>query len=61
MEDAELLGRIRQILADNADAVAMYRGGKATALGFLVGQVMKEMKGKADPKVVTDLMKAAIG
>ncbi len=41
--------------------VAEIRAGKDRKFQFLVGQVMKETKGKGDPKLVTDLMKAAIG
>ena len=52
---------VRKILDAHPDIVAEIRAGKDRKFQFLVGQVMKEMKGKADPKVVTDLMKAAIG
>ena len=44
----------------NADAVAQYRGGKATTFGFLVGQVMKAAAGKANPKRVNELLKKAL-
>jgi aspartyl-tRNA(Asn)/glutamyl-tRNA(Gln) amidotransferase subunit B len=36
--------------------VETYRGGKEGVLGFLVGQVMRETQGKADPKVVNRLL-----
>ena len=39
-------------LAANPRSVADYRGGKEKALGFLVGQVMRELKGRADPQAV---------
>ena len=52
---------VQKILDAHPDIVAEIRAGKDRKFQFLVGQVMKEMKGKADPKVVTDLMKAAIG
>jgi len=45
------------VLAANPDQVATYRGGKEGVLGFLVGQVMKETQGKADPKVVNRLLR----
>ena len=48
---------IREVLSANADAVASYRGGKTTTFGFLVGQVMKAAKGKANPKAVNELLK----
>ncbi len=45
---------IERILATNASQVAAYRGGKEGLLGFFVGQVMKETRGKANPKVVNE-------
>jgi aspartyl-tRNA(Asn)/glutamyl-tRNA(Gln) amidotransferase subunit B len=56
-DDDAVLGMIREVLAANADAVASYRGGKTTTFGFLVGQVMKAAKGKANPKAVNELLK----
>ena len=52
---------MRRIVDANPDIIAEIRGGKDRKFQFLVGQVMKETKGKGDPKIVTDLMKAAIG
>ena len=40
---------ITQILADNEDELARYRGGEAKLFGFFMGQVMRATKGKADP------------
>ncbi|HAW72051.1 MAG TPA: hypothetical protein DCY84_08205, partial [Firmicutes bacterium] len=37
-----------------------YRNGRDKALGFFVGQIMKETKGRANPVLVTDLLKEAI-
>jgi len=48
---------ILNILADNAKEVADYRNGKTRLLGFFVGQVMKETKGKANPKIVNEILK----
>ena len=45
------------MLAANPQQVETYRGGKEGVLGFLVGQVMKETKGKADPKAVNELLR----
>lgn len=47
---------IEEVLAQNPDAVAAYRGGKVNVAGFLAGQVMKTSKGKADPKIVQRLL-----
>jgi aspartyl-tRNA(Asn)/glutamyl-tRNA(Gln) amidotransferase subunit B len=52
---------IAQILADNADKVAQYKGGKEQLFGFFVGQTMKAMQGKANPGVVNQLLKKALG
>jgi aspartyl-tRNA(Asn)/glutamyl-tRNA(Gln) amidotransferase subunit B len=58
VSDAAELGPIvDRILAANGEQVASYRGGKAGVLGFLVGQVMKETQGKADPKAVNELLR----
>ncbi|MFL6255866.1 MAG: Asp-tRNA(Asn)/Glu-tRNA(Gln) amidotransferase subunit GatB, partial [Pyrinomonadaceae bacterium] len=45
------------VLAANAQQVEAYRGGKEALYGFFVGQVMKASKGKANPKVVNELLK----
>jgi aspartyl-tRNA(Asn)/glutamyl-tRNA(Gln) amidotransferase subunit B len=47
---------IDQILAANQGQVEEYRSGKDKVFGFFVGQVMKAMKGKANPTVVNDLL-----
>ena len=46
-----------QVIAANPQSVADYRGGKEKALGFLVGQTMKQMKGKANPGAVNKMLK----
>ena len=51
---------VGRVIAANPDIIAEIKAGKDRKLQFLVGQVMKETKGKGDPKIVTDLMKAAI-
>ncbi len=52
---------IAEVLAANADKVAQYRGGKEALFGFFVGQTMKAMGGKANPRLVNDLLKTALG
>jgi aspartyl-tRNA(Asn)/glutamyl-tRNA(Gln) amidotransferase subunit B len=54
---AELEPLVECILARNPGQVAAYKGGKEGLLGFFVGQVMKETQGKADPKVVNELLR----
>jgi aspartyl-tRNA(Asn)/glutamyl-tRNA(Gln) amidotransferase subunit B len=57
VSDESALGPvIDSVLAANPEQVATYRGGKEGVLGFLVGQVMRETGGKADPKVVSRLL-----
>lgn len=52
---------IAKILAANADKVEQYKGGKEALFGFFVGQTMKAMQGKANPQVVNELLKKALG
>lgn len=52
---------IADVLAANPDKVAEYRGGKDKLFGFFVGQVMKAMQGKANPGVVNELLRKALG
>ncbi len=52
---------IAEIIAANADKVEQYHAGKVQLFGFFVGQTMKAMGGKANPGVVNDLLKKALG
>ena len=52
---------IAEILAKNPGQLEQYRGGKETLFGFFVGQTMKAMQGKANPAVVNELLKKALG
>ena len=52
---------IAKVMAANEDKVAEYRGGKDKLFGFFVGQVMKAMAGKANPQVVNELLRKALG
>ena len=51
-DDRALEEVLKKVIADNPQAVADYKGGKEKALGALVGQTMKAMKGKANPGAV---------
>ncbi len=51
---------IDEVIAKNPKSVEDYRAGKERALGFLVGQVMKATKGKANPGLVNKLLKENI-
>jgi aspartyl-tRNA(Asn)/glutamyl-tRNA(Gln) amidotransferase subunit B len=56
-DESALEPAIDAVIVANPDQVATYRGGKEGVLGFLVGQVLKETQGKADPKVVNRLLR----
>ncbi len=60
-DTSELEPLVERILADSPGQVAAYRGGKQGLLGYFVGQVMKETQGKADPKVVNELLRTKLG
>lgn len=51
-DEGALRQTIEQVIAENPQSSADYRAGKTKAIGFLVGQTMKAMKGKADPGMV---------
>lgn len=59
-DDSLLKEAIVRVLEANAQSVADFRGGKDRAFGFLVGQTMKEMKGKANPGKVNELLREAL-
>jgi len=45
------------VISDNPDNVQKYKSGKDKLFGFFVGQVMKASSGKANPKIVNDILK----
>jgi aspartyl-tRNA(Asn)/glutamyl-tRNA(Gln) amidotransferase subunit B len=58
---SELDPVIERIIAANPGQVEQYRGGKVGLLGYLVGQVMKETQGQADPRVVNERIREKLG
>jgi aspartyl-tRNA(Asn)/glutamyl-tRNA(Gln) amidotransferase subunit B len=52
---------IDEVLAQNAEQVEQYRQGKQQVFGFLVGQIMKVTKGKANPAQVNEILKKKLG
>ena len=56
-DEGALLEVLQKVIAENPQAVADYKGGKEKALGALVGQTMKAMKGKANPGMVNKKLK----
>jgi len=55
-DEGAILVIVDQVLANNPQSVADFRAGKDKAIGFLVGQIMKETKGKANPGLVNKLI-----
>jgi aspartyl-tRNA(Asn)/glutamyl-tRNA(Gln) amidotransferase subunit B len=55
-DTSELESLIDEVLAENPQQVEDYRGGKEGLLGFFVGQVMKHTEGRANPKLVNELL-----
>jgi aspartyl-tRNA(Asn)/glutamyl-tRNA(Gln) amidotransferase subunit B len=60
-DQAALGAIVDQVIAENPKSVDDYRGGKEKALGFLVGQVMRLSKGKANPELVNTLLRDRLG
>ncbi len=56
-DEGALLGIIDDVISANPQSVEDYRAGKAKAIGFLVGQIMKATKGQANPGLVNQLLK----
>lgn len=60
-DEAAIEKVIEEILAANQGQVEQYRNGKTQVFGFFVGQTMKAMKGRANPKVVNEVLKRKLG
>ena len=56
-DEGALRETIQQVIQDNPQSVEDYHNGKTKAIGFLVGQTMKAMKGKANPGMVNQILK----
>lgn len=56
----QLSGFVQEVIADNPKPVSDYQGGNPAAIMFLVGQVMKKTKGKANPKVVREILEGRL-
>ncbi|MFR3728724.1 Asp-tRNA(Asn)/Glu-tRNA(Gln) amidotransferase subunit GatB [Lacrimispora sp.] len=60
-DEGKLRTAIQEIVAANPQSVEDYHNGKEKAMGFLVGQTMRSMKGKADPAAVNRILKELLG
>jgi aspartyl-tRNA(Asn)/glutamyl-tRNA(Gln) amidotransferase subunit B len=58
-DTSELEAVVAQVIAANPDIVAKFQAGKTSVIGALVGQVMRETQGRANPGVVKDLLARA--
>ncbi|OUP43681.1 Asp-tRNA(Asn)/Glu-tRNA(Gln) amidotransferase subunit GatB [Pseudoflavonifractor sp. An187] len=62
VQDVELVeNTVVQVLEENPQSVADWRGGKEKAFGFLVGQTMRKLQGKADPQTVRRVLLEQLG
>ena len=60
-DTGELERTIYNILSENPQAVADFKAGKETALKFLVGQLMRATKGRANPQIANQLIRKKLG
>jgi aspartyl-tRNA(Asn)/glutamyl-tRNA(Gln) amidotransferase subunit B len=60
-DSGELEAVVARVVAANPDLADKFRGGKRGVLGALVGQVMRETRGRANPKLVSELLERTIG
>lgn len=61
IEEEDYLAQIEKVLSNNEDAVLKYKSGKKEVIGFLVGQVMREAQGKANPNSLRNEIIKKIG
>jgi aspartyl-tRNA(Asn)/glutamyl-tRNA(Gln) amidotransferase subunit B len=59
-DQGQLAAMVDEVIAENPDAVENFRKGKEAALKFLVGQVMRKSKGRANPQMATELLRAQL-
>jgi aspartyl-tRNA(Asn)/glutamyl-tRNA(Gln) amidotransferase subunit B len=59
-DEGEIMQIVRQVITENPKAAEDVKSGEMKAIGFLVGQVMKSSKGKANPALAQQLIKKAL-
>ena len=57
----ELGGTVAEVIGEHPEAVENFKKGKENALKFLVGQVMRKSRGRANPQVVNELLRERLG
>jgi len=60
-DEGELAKIVARVIEENPQSVTDFKNGKDRALGYLVGQVMKATRGKANPQIVNRLIREQIG
>jgi aspartyl-tRNA(Asn)/glutamyl-tRNA(Gln) amidotransferase subunit B len=60
-DEAQLSATVNEVLKENPDAVANFRGGNEKSIGFLVGQVMRKSGKRANPQLVNQLIREKLG
>jgi aspartyl-tRNA(Asn)/glutamyl-tRNA(Gln) amidotransferase subunit B len=60
-DSSALEAMVEEVIKNNSKQVEQYRSGKATVLGFLVGQVMKASRGQANPAAVNEVLRKKLG
>jgi aspartyl-tRNA(Asn)/glutamyl-tRNA(Gln) amidotransferase subunit B len=60
-DEGEIAKIVASVLAENAKAAKDVKNGEMKAIGFLVGQVMKQSQGKANPSLAQELIKKQLG
>ncbi|MGL1932106.1 MAG: Asp-tRNA(Asn)/Glu-tRNA(Gln) amidotransferase subunit GatB [Desulfotalea sp.] len=60
-DEGELQAIVKEIVAENSAQAEDFRNGKTKLMGFFVGQLMKQTKGKANPKLANDLFTKELG
>jgi aspartyl-tRNA(Asn)/glutamyl-tRNA(Gln) amidotransferase subunit B len=60
-DQSALLAMAQKVLDDNPEQVETYKGGKTTVIGWFVGQIMKQSKGKANPQMVREILEDLLG
>ena len=60
MEKDKLVSAVKEVIKENKQAVGEYKSGKAKAVQFLIGQVLRKIKARADPKEIEKLIKELI-
>ena len=59
-DDAAIRKACEEVIGESPAEVSSYKGGKVTLIGWFVGQVMKKMRGKADPQIARKILEELI-